>query len=260
MICTQNKIGHYSSRDAEHHTAPAAPGTPKREHTMTTLLCTISNNGNAIAILEGQPTERFLISAAGEFKHDATLQFPDFILKDKISGEASPETLLREYFTAKMAAKKEAERVAKEQEEKAAAEMRYRFGGLPNALARLNEAQCRVDYVEPTVKALKAALKKAEAKEAKQKAEAAWEKLCVKACAALHRKGPKAPLKGAGFVRENWPSDGHNKKMEALLAAIPASHKDKIASRRQKGYFSWSVVVSPEALKKVAALIEKAKA
>lgn len=227
---------------------------------MTTLLCTISLNGNAIAILEGQPTERFLVSKTGEFKHDASLQFPDFMLRDKISGEETPEILLRRYFDEKMTAKIEAERLAKEQDEKAAAEIRRRFCSMPNALAHLNEAQRRRDYVEPTVKALKAALKKAEAKEAKAKDAAAWEKLCKKACATLLKKGPKAPLKGTGHVRVDWPSNGHNAKAEAILKAIPASHKDKISSRRQKGFFSWSVVISPEAMKKVAKLLEQAKA
>lgn len=227
---------------------------------MNTILCTISLNGNAIAILEGQPNERFLVSKTGEFKHDASLQFPDFMLRDKISGEETPEVLLRGYFEQKMAAKLEAEKIAKEQDEKAANEMRRRFYSLPNALARLDEAQRRRDYVEPTVKALKTALKKAEAKELKAKDAAAWGKLCKKACASLLKKGPKAPLKGTGHDRVDWPSNGHNAKAEAILAAIPASHKDKISSRRQKGFFSWSVVVSPEAMKKVAKLLEQAKA
>lgn len=226
---------------------------------MNTLLCTISLNGNAIAILEGQPTERFLVSKTGEFKHDASLQFPDFMLRDKISGEESPEVLLRGYFQEKMAAKLEAERLEAEKEAKAAATVKARCGSFTNAVNVIHAYNERRNYVEPTVKALKAALKKAAAAAAKEKEKAAFKKLCEKTLASLKKAGPKFPLKGAGYRREELLPIGNNWKMQMVIATIPANHKGEISSRRQKGYFSWSPIISLEAAKKASKLIELAQ-
>lgn len=172
-----------------------------------------------------------------------------------MTGDDTAENLLRGYFKEKKAAKIESQRLAAEAEEKAAATLKARCGSFATAINIVNAYHVRRDYIEPTTKALRAALKKAEAKEAKAKESEAWKKICVKACAPLSKKAPKAPLKGVGYAREDFPTVGNNAKMQAIFAAIPSSHKDKISSRRQKGYFSWSPVISPEAMKKVSHLI-----
>jgi hypothetical protein len=52
---------------------------------------------------------------------------------------------------------------------------------------------------------------------------------------------PENPLKGHGHKREEY-------SYESLLNSfwIPEPHMDEISSRRQKGYFSWSKIISPE--------------
>lgn len=105
---------------------------------------------------------------------------------------------------------------------------------------------------------LRAALKKLEAKVTKEREANVFAALCKKASQKL-KTGPTAPLKGAGYAREDFAA-GNNKKLSMILEAIPSSHKDKIAQRRQKGHFSWSVVISPEAAKAFAKLIAAATA
>jgi hypothetical protein len=77
---------------------------------------------------------------------------------------------------------------------------------------------------------------------------------------------PKAPLKGLGFAREDFDCNLKNPLAAKLWTLIPNSHKDEISNRRAGGYFSWSKVISPEAAKASAKVIqaiwedEKAKA
>jgi len=95
---------------------------------------------------------------------------------------------------------------------------------------------------------------------AKEKENVAWEKLCMKAARKLRAKPPAAPLKGHEYQRESFPTIGNNTKLRAVYDAIPASHKNQESSRRQKGFFSWSPVVSPEASQGMAELIKQAQA
>lgn len=238
-------------------------------NTTTILLCGITNNGNVAATNEAK-TERFILAKNGEILTGSHLQFPDHILQDRVTGTKeypTAEAMIRQY-----AAQKSAELALKKKEEKsleaqAAEALIHRFGSLEAAnkgcIAYREIVWKKEKYVEPTIKALRAALKKAEAsaakKAAKEKEMAAWKKICEKALASLKGKAPAAPLKGLGYAREDFPTIGNNKKMQVLFAAIPASHKDEIASRRQKGYFSWSEVISPEASAKIAKLLPLAQ-
>jgi len=58
---------------------------------------------------------------------------------------------------------------------------------------------------------------------------------------------PASPLKGAGYSRETfpWSNDSLGRR---LWEMVPSAHRDEVAYRRQKGYFGWTKVVSPEAL------------
>lgn len=232
--------------------------------TTTILLCGITNNGNAVATTE-DGSSRFLLTKTGDFKTGAELQFPSYILQDRMTGEADAETLLKNYAEQK-AAEKAAEDQAKARKEDFSKDAIIRrfssFARVLDVIAEYEAASQRRHAEFAAFKAnpaeLRKALKKAEAATAKQKELDAFKKICDKALASLKKSGPKFPLKGAGFQREDFPTVGNNKKMQLLFAAIPSNHKDEISSRRQKGYFSWSPIISLEAAKKVTKLIDLA--
>lgn len=224
--------------------------------TSSILLCGITERGNLVALTE-TTGEKHLLNKAGEYSTGSHLQFPEWILKDKITAD-SAEAGLREYQAARIAAAAAEAAEKQAAEGKAAAAMKSRYGSLHYAsivLSRYEEQAIeRAKYVEPTISALRAALKKAETAEAKKKEMAAWEKTCKKAVARLKAETQK-PLKGKDHARCDFPAIGNNKKLAVLLAAIPNSHKEEIASRRQKGYFSWSAVISPEAMAAISKLL-----
>lgn len=237
-------------------------------NTTTILLCGLTNNGNVAATNEAK-TERYILAKTGEILTGPHLQFPDHILQDRVtSTEAFPtvEAMLRQY-AAQKCADAAAEKQAKE-EEKARAE---RMAVIPfnssfvTAERRIKGWEDSYKALHKDFAALKASpallrkqLKKAEAAAEKEKELAAFKKLCEKTLAPLKAE-PKSPLKGLGYERVDFPSAGNNKKLQILIAAIPNSHKDEIASRRQKGYFGWSTIISPEASAKIAKLLPLAQ-
>jgi hypothetical protein len=86
---------------------------------------------------------------------------------------------------------------------------------------------------------------------------------CAKIAAGLKIKNPKHPLKGAGHAREMWSFNGHNQLATVILEMVPSNHKTSVTTaRRQKGYFSFGMAISPEAAKafsKILAVLAAAK-
>lgn len=214
----------------------------------TTLKAGYTTKGNLVATTEDGST-RFLLSASGEFKTGPDLQFPDYILDTRIIDESGrePEMMMRVYDAEIKAAKLRAELLAS-----------HTFGGAfvtaerwyKSALEDTRNLRAEFAAFKASPALLKKALAKAETLAAKKKERDAFSKKVVKAFSKL--KAPKSPLKGAGYSREDFAT-GNDWKKKIILAKLPNSHKDEISSRRQKGHFSWSVVISPEA----AAIIKK---
>lgn len=228
---------------------------------VTRLFCGVTANGNAVAFDADNPSFRhLLIAKSGEYRNCTDVQFPPWVAADEVTGEESPEQLLRKYFGDFNAKKLAAEQAEAEREQAASEEIKLRWGSFHCALAALNEARRKQFWIEPTVKKLRAALKSAEKRQAREKEEVAWMKRCLRAAATLSKRPPKLPLKGKGHARADFPYDGHNRKLAALYAAIPNTHKDSVAYRRWGGCFSSVCVISPEAAKKIAALMKEAVA
>lgn len=220
-------------------------------NTTITLLCGITNNGNAAATNEAK-TERFILAKTGEILTGSHLQFPDHILQDRVTGtEEFPtvEAMLRQYFEQKTAAARQAKAEAEKLELRASVELVRRFGSLAAAAEAATNyrvaAMNRDKYVEPTVKALKSALKRAEAAAAKEKELKAWAKKVEKAFATLPSR-PEFPLTGTGFRRHDADFSRAKLKGRTLFELIPRRHKDFGSS-----YRPWCI--SPE----VSAVIEK---
>ncbi len=56
---------------------------------------------------------------------------------------------------------------------------------------------------------------------------------------------PEFPLKGAGYVRSDFFNDELLYSFK-IRYSIEKNHISEISSRRQKGYFSWNKIISPE--------------
>lgn len=130
-----------------------------------------------------------------------------------------------------------------------------RINGLKKSLCDL-QSEFAAFKLNPA--ALKKALKSAELKEAKAKAEAKMKAAILKAIAPLKAKSPKAPLKGSGHNRVDFAKETPLEKM--FFDLMPASHRDEVSTRRSKNNFTWTRVISPEAARAFARLAAKMSA
>jgi|GEM_PF-6442414 len=205
--------------------------------TTTILLCGFTNNGNVAATNEAK-TERYILAKTGEILTGSHLQFPDHILQDRVtSTEEFPtvEAMIRQYFEQKTAAERKAKAESEKLEARASMELIRRFGSLAAAAQGAtnyrNLLMKKDKYVEPTVKALKAALKKAEAAAEKEKELQAWKKKVEKAFATLPSR-PEFPLTGTGCRRNEADFSRQTLKGRTLWDLLPSSHKDYGSSYR----------------------------
>lgn len=202
-------------------------------------------SGNIAVLRDGIQSCLITVGAeAGKFIASGA-QFPSHLPNVEVSA-SSPLAAAEMFFN-----DPSLEKIAALQRELSLSEFRV-------SLARQDEAKLRTFKNSLTPAKLRRLLAAAEVEAAKQKELADFVRRAGKIGKALAKKEPISPLKGAGYQRLDFPTCGQNKKLSAILSAIPANHKTEVASRRQKGYFGWSAAISPEAAEKFGAMLTEA--